>query len=293
MDNRISELKEKLDRLLRSKKFLIGMLIIGLIIFIYPLISNYYYNLKQKNYANEYEKNIKGMSNEEIEKILNQAHNFNTNLFINGGLDILSESKYKYIIDSKKDKTYPSFFDDNELIATVEIPKIKTSLPIFVGVEDEILKKGSGFKLPSSLPVGGKSTHSILTAHRGLPESRLFRDLDQLKDGDIFFIKILGQTLAYKTDDKAIVLPSDFSRLNINEDKDEITLLTCHPYTINSHRLLVKGHRVEYNDTIKDIAKKQQRDNIWKLFFERYKEYIYGLLIFFIVFGIMRIKEKK
>ncbi|MDO5708474.1 MAG: class C sortase [Andreesenia angusta] len=285
--------KNRLDNILRSRKFLIAMLILGLLILIYPLISNLYYNIKQENHINEYDKLIEGMNEAEIKKIFESAYEFNSELYYRGGKDILSEPKFSYIEESKRDNTYPEYFDNDKLIARVEIPKIKTKIPIYVGVEEDILKRGCGFMLPSTLPVGGYDTNSVITAHRGLPENRLFRDLDQLKNEDIFFIKILGKTLAYKVNKKEIIKPTDFSKLSIEDGEDEVTLLTCHPYTINSHRLIVKGHRVEYNEEIEKEAKKQKDDNFWQLFFAKYKEYIYGILIFLIISGIVKIKEKK
>lgn len=133
--------------------------------------------------------------------------------------------------------------DDTEIMAYIDIPAIDCSLPIYHGTQDAVLQVGAGHIEGSSLPVGGESSHCVLTGHCGLPSAKLFTDLDQLTEGDTFMIHTLNRTLTYEVDQISIVEPTDLSLLQIEEGKDYCTLVTCTPYGINSHRLLVRGHR--------------------------------------------------
>ena len=136
------------------------------------------------------------------------------------------------------------------MMGYISIPKIDVRIPIYHGTSSDILQKGVGHLEGSSLPIGGDSTHAILSAHRGLPSSRLFTDLDQLKDGDVFYIYILDEVLAYKVNQILVTEPSETEALEIVNGKDYITLVTCTPYAVNTHRLLVRGERIEYNKQI-------------------------------------------
>ncbi|EGL35415.1 sortase family protein [Parvimonas sp. oral taxon 110 str. F0139] len=162
-----------------------------------------------------------------------------------------------------------------ELIGHVEIPKIDENLPIYAGTSEDILQKGAGHLEGSSLPVGGEGTHSVITAHRGLPTAALFTKLDKLQKGDVFFIHNIQTVLAYEVDQILVVEPSDFSPILVESGKDYVTLLTCTPYMVNSHRLLVRGHRIEYTplDKAKNVSKRRS-------FF---RKYFYWLLMIFII----------
>ena len=140
----------------------------------------------------------------------------------------------------------------NEMLGHVEIPTIGQDLPIYAGTTDEVLEKGLGHLEGTSLPIGGTSTHAVVTGHRGLPNAKLFRNLDQLVEGDVFYIHNIEDTLAYQVDKIQVVDPSDFNPVLVEEGKDYATLLTCTPYMINSHRLLVRGHRIPYQAAIDD-----------------------------------------
>ena len=137
-----------------------------------------------------------------------------------------------------------------EKIGFVEIPKIDVNLPIYAGTSMEVLDKGCGHLEGTSLPVGGPSTHAVLTAHRGLPKAKMFRELDKLKEGDVFYVHNIQTVLAYKVDRIMTVEPSNFDPILVEEGKDYTTLLTCTPYMINSHRLLVRGHRIPYTPPV-------------------------------------------
>jgi len=150
------------------------------------------------------------------------------------------------------DKEYLKLLNPKEdgVMGYIKIPKIDVEIPIYHGTSNKVLQKGVGHFENSSLPVGGESTHSILSAHRGLPSSRLFTDLDQLEEGDMFYIYVLDKVLAYRVDQIKVVEPSNIENLKIVDNEDYITLVTCTPYAINTHRLLVRGTRVEYNEQV-------------------------------------------
>ena len=144
-----------------------------------------------------------------------------------------------------KDKTYQSLLDSgNGVMGTIRIPKISVDLPIYHGTSEEALASGAGHLYGTSLPVGGKSTHSVITGHRGLVEALMFTRLDEMRNGDFFYIEVMGETIGYRVDRISVIKPTDTSRLKITPGEDRVTLMTCTPYGVNTHRLLVSGHRV-------------------------------------------------
>ncbi|HFR3476342.1 TPA: class C sortase, partial [Streptococcus suis] len=142
---------------------------------------------------------------------------------------------------------YARMLEVEEMIGSISIPKIDVDLPIYAGTSEDILQRGAGHLEGSSLPVGGKSTRAVITAHRGLPQARLFTELNKLKKNDVFYITNIKETLAYKVESIQVIEPDEVSALSIQEGRDLVTLLSCTPYMINSHRLLVTGHRIAYN----------------------------------------------
>ena len=142
--------------------------------------------------------------------------------------------------------------DNNGMMGYIEIPKLQSTLPIYHGTDEGTLQRNIGHLSGSSVPVGGESTHSVLSGHRGLPSAKLFSDLDKLTEGDQFVLRVLNETLTYEVDQILIVLPDEMDSLRIEEGKDQCTLVTCTPYGVNSHRLLVRGHRIE-NGAASDI----------------------------------------
>lgn len=146
---------------------------------------------------------------------------------------------------SKKDKEYQSLLNTgNGVMGTIKVPKQSINLPIYHGTSEEALASGAGHLYGTSLPVGGKSTHSVITGHRGLVEALMFTRLDEVKEGDFFYIEVMGETLGYKVDRISVILPDDTSKLKIVPGEDRATLMTCTPYGVNTHRLLISGHRV-------------------------------------------------
>ena len=202
-------------------------------------MSNLWNQAHQSRAIATYSKQVEKLDDSENKKMLKAARKYNKSL--------LKKSDHWKL--SKKDKKkYESLLDvsGTGIMGYIEVPKIDCSLPIYHGTDEGALQIAIGHLEGSSLPVGGKNTHCVLSGHRGLPSARLFTDLDQMEEGDLFYLHVLGQTLAYKVDQIKVVLPEDTDDIQIVEGKDYVTLLTCTPYGINSHRLLVRGERTDY-----------------------------------------------
>lgn len=222
-----------------STIFIILIFLVGLGFISYPTVSNLWNQAHQSKAIATYSKQVEKLDDSENKKMLKAARKYNKSL--------LKKSDHWKL--SKKDKKkYESLLDvsGTGIMGYIEVPKIDCSLPIYHGTDEGALQIAIGHLEGSSLPVGGKSTHCVLSGHRGLPSARLFTDLDQMEEGDIFILNILGRKLAYEVDQIKVVLPEEMSDLEIEEGKDLCTLVTCTPYGINTHRLLVRGHRTEY-----------------------------------------------
>lgn len=216
---------------------------IGLLVLSYPALSNFVNEIHLKNTIKNYSQEIKSTSNEEIIADIKAADDYNT--------DLINESvpeSFAKRMGVKNDKEYESLLDvdGSGVMAYIDVPSIDVSLPIYHYTTTEILKNGAGHLFGSSLPVGGRNTHAVITAHRGLPSAKMFTDLDQLEKGDKFFIKVLGKTLTYQVDHIKTVKPDETKELGIVKGEDYTTLVTCTPYGSNTHRLLVRGHRIPY-----------------------------------------------
>lgn len=233
----------------KNIKFIaIGLLMLaGLSLLLYPLVSNTWNNYRQTQLISSYEEAIvvadeNGQIDYESEVLM--ANTYNTNLLP----CILPDSFATAEAAEEEDEEYMSCLNLNGdgIMGYVQIPKIGIKIPIFHGTSDEVLQIGAGHLEGSSLPIGGESTHSVLSAHRGLPSASLFTDLDLMKEGDHFYINVLDETLAYEVDQILTVEPVDTTALVVEDGKDLVTLLTCTPYGVNTQRLLVRGHRVDY-----------------------------------------------
>lgn len=216
---------------------LILMFLAGLSLLLYPTVSDYWNSMHASQAVANYAEKVKDLSREQYDKMLQEAKAYNKTLAQSGG---------GYTLSKRQEAAYESILDvtGTGIMGYIEIPTIHISLPIYHGIEDSVLQIAVGHLEWSSLPVGGKSTHCVLSGHRGLPSAKLFTNLDQLVEGDTFVIRVLDEVLTYEVDQILIVEPSDVSALTIEEGKDLCTLVTCTPYGINSHRLLVRGHRV-------------------------------------------------
>ncbi|MEE0957788.1 MAG: class C sortase [Ruminococcus sp.] len=232
------------------KKFipiLIIMLIFlaGVGILSYPLISSVVNNIEMRNASNVYVEKAKEMEPANIKKQFDEANIYNKSLIDNVILtDPFDEEAYKRI-GERYTKTFNT--GPNGLIGYIKIPKINVNLPIYHGTSLHVLAMGAGHLENTSLPVGGKGTHSVISAHSAYPTETFFDYLTDMKKGDNFYIYVLDRVLQYEVDDINVVLPNDTSNLFIEHDKDYVTLVTCTPYSVNTHRLLVRGKRVPYN----------------------------------------------
>ncbi len=218
---------------------------VGLSVLFYPTIADQYNRRVQSHAIAEYEYVLEEMSEEKRKEILNEAREYNSELAK------LSFPFVKY----NEIQNYESVLDisGNGLIGHISIPLINVELPIYHGCSESVLGFAVGHLEGSSFPVGGESTHAVISAHRGLATARLFTDLDELSEGDYFTITVLDEALTYQVDKISIVLPDETEQLNIVEGKDYVTLVTCTPYGINSHRLLVRGVRTD-NQSEKSVA---------------------------------------
>lgn len=225
-----------------STIFIILIFLVGLGFISYPTVSNLWNQAHQSRAIATYSKQVEKLDDSENKKMLKAARKYNKSL--------LKKSDH-WKLSKKEKKKYESLLDvsGTGIMGYIEVPKIDCSLPIYHGTDEGALQIAIGHLEGSSLPVGGKSTHCVLSGHRGLPSARLFTDLDQMEDGDTFILNILGHKLAYEVDQIKVVLPEEMSDLEIKEGKDLCTLVTCTPYGINTHRLLVRGHRVKYVET--------------------------------------------
>ena len=233
------------DRLKKNLPFAL-IFLLGLLIFAYPLISQKYYEIESGNEVVEFRKETESIDKEEVKRRMDLARAYNDTLDPSRLSDPFTEE------EKAGRKEYARMLEVNEMLGHVEIPRIGQDLPIYAGTTDEVLEKGLGHLEGTSLPIGGTSTHAVVTGHRGLPNAKLFRNLDQLVEGDVFYIHNIEGTLAYQVDKIQVVDPSDFNPVLVEEGKDYATLLTCTPYMINSHRLLVRGHRIPYQAAIDD-----------------------------------------
>ena len=239
-----------------SNGVLVLIFLAGLSLLLYPTVSDYWNSLGQSRAITEYAAAVSGMDKEKYDRILKEAREYN---------QALAAGPVYYNLSDEERKVYESQLDvsDNGVIAYIEIPKIHCSLPIYHGTEEGILQKAIGHIEWTSLPVGGESTHCVLSGHRGLPSARLFTDLDLLQEGDRFILRVMDEVLTYEVDQIRTVLPEELKDLQIVEGQDYCTLVTCTPYGVNSHRLLVRGHRVpndENADNIRVTADAMQID---------------------------------
>lgn len=226
--------------------FLVLMLFAGLSLLLYPTVSNYWNSLHQSRAIAAYVEQVTQIDNETFDQLREQARAYNRTLV---------GKAYRYDMTRQEREEYLGLLNvsENGIIGYIEIPGIHCELPIYHGTDADALQIGVGHIEGSSLPVGGESTHCAISGHRGLPSAKLFSDLDKLTVGDRFSLRVLDDTLTYEVDQIHTVLPGEMDELEIVEGEDYCTLVTCTPYGVNTHRLLVRGHRVE-NSTDKEPA---------------------------------------
>lgn len=258
--------------------------LLGFLIMLYPLVSRFYYRIEANEQVTDFEDGKKNLSEEEILKRMELALAYNESLN-----NVVSEDPYAKNRLDRGRAEYARMLEIHERIGHVEIPKINEDLPIYAGTSEDVLQKGVGHLEGTSLPIGGNSTHTVLTAHSGLPEARLFTDLSKLEIGDKFYIHNIQTTLCYQVDQIKVVTPDVIDDLLIVEGHDYATLLTCTPIMINTHRLLVRGHRVDY---VKEVEEKTIMENKKNYI---YKNLFYAslVLIFIMLILILKLRKRK
>jgi sortase A len=225
---------------------LVLIFIVGLSLLLYPTVSDYWNSFHQTRAIASYVKAVEGLSKEEQEKMWAKAEAYNKKLVKQGtkwDLNLQERIEYNSILD----------ITGTGIMGYIYIPSIRVSLPIYHGVDEGVLQIATGHLPGTTLPVGGTGTHCVISGHRGLPTAKLFTNLDQLQEGDLFIFYILDKTLTYKVDQILIVDPEDLSALERQPGKDLCTLVTCTPYGVNSHRLLVRGHRIENQNEFANV----------------------------------------
>ena len=217
---------------------LIAAFFIGALLLLYPTISDFWNSFHQSRAIASYAEQVADLDENAYDRLWEDARIYNKTL---------GDRMNRFVMAEEQKKAYAALLNiaDNGVMGYIEIPKVRCNLPIYHGSYESFLQVSIGHVPGSSLPVGGESTHCVLSGHRGLPSAKLFTNLDELETGDVFMLRVLDETLTYEVDQIRTVLPNELGDLAIVEGEDYCTLVTCTPYGINSHRLLVRGHRVE------------------------------------------------
>jgi sortase A len=236
------KIKKKLPNIIFGLIFLVGVAVL-----LYPSVSNYINSKHQSRAISNYEELLNTITEEDYSKFWQEAYRYNEELVtkpLSFNLSEEEKAEYKKILDPT----------GTGIMGYIEIENIGVNLPIYHGTEESVLQVGIGHLEGTSFPTGTTSTHAVLSGHRGLPSSKLFSDLDQMIVGDMFLLHIMDQTFAYQVDNISIVLPEEANSLSIINDKEYVTLVTCTPYGVNTHRLLVRAKRVDYNEEVRLIV---------------------------------------
>lgn len=270
--------KGKLMKKHISNVIAIIIFICGLSLLLYPIISNFWNDLHQTKAINSYIEKVDELDRETYERLLKEANDYNKTL--------IGQS----IVNNPDEEIYNSILNVNDgQIGYIQIPKINLSLPIYHGTSEEVLQIGIGHVANSSFPTGEIGTHTVLLGHRGLPTTKLFTDLPKLEIGDIFYITVFDRKISFEVDEIKVVEPNELENIIVEEDQTYATLVTCTPYAINSHRLLVRGHKVEINEQDVEVIKNNNYIYIW----------LFIMIIILLIIGIFLIiylkkkKEKK
>ena len=226
--------------------FLVLLLLAGVSLLLYPSLSDYWNSMHQTRAIASYAETVSQLDTAQYDEMWKAAQDYNRSL---------AQRETAFALTDEQKAAYESLLDVSGLgvMGYIEIPEIDCSLPIYHGTEESVLQIAVGHLDWTSLPVGGASTHCVLSGHRGLPSAKLFTNLDKLVEGDVFMLRVLDEVLTYEVDQILIVEPQDVAALQIVEGKDYCTLVTCTPYGVNTHRLLVRGHRIENIEEAKAV----------------------------------------
>lgn len=261
----------------------------GLLVLNYPVISTVYNQLNQGEVLAVYDEDLEKMRHEELAEQRRQAQEYNEKLVSSGA--VLQDA---FSTEKEEDPEYMNLLSVNEngVMGSIEIPKIHVYLPIYHGTSSDVLRNGVGHMEGTSLPIGGESTHAVLTGHRGLPQAELFTDLDQIEEGDVFYIYILKETLAYEVREVEVVSPENVDSLAVQEGKDLVTLVTCTPYGINSHRILVHAERIPYEGEAVDTQKAVRQNLMDWLLQQKSVLLTIAIFVLLILYGIIRLLRR-
>ncbi len=237
MDNKNEQLKKKKRRSAIANVILVAILLLGIGIIAYPTFSDWWNSFHQSRIIASYASAVENIDTELIDAMIGEAREYNAEI---------PQRSNPYVLSEEEKADYFSLLDisGTGVMGYIQITDIGVNLPIFHGTEESVLQTAIGHLEWTSLPVGGEWTHCVVSGHRGLPSARLFTDLDKLRENDTFTVTVLNQTLTYEVDQIRIVLPEETEELMLSEGEDLFTLVTCTPYGINTHRMLVRGHRI-------------------------------------------------
>ena len=248
--------------------------VIALAILLYPLVSTWYNGRHQSEIQTQYQQMLEQADDTRIRNAWDHAHAYNKT--IRPGTTMMNSFSEDALANAAADYHSQLNLTGDGIMGYIKIPSIRVDLPIYHGTEDMTLEKGVGHLLGTSLPVGGESTHTVLTGHSGMAGKKMFSDVLQMRVGDVFYLEVLGETIAYQVDQIKTVLPHDTSYLGIQEDQDHCTLVTCTPFGVNTHRLLVRGVRIPYEEAeqiVEDTRDEKTPMSKWE------QEYIKGIFI--------------
>ena len=267
----------------KSNWFFKLVFVLGFLILMYPQVSRLYYRVQSTQEVAAFEEGKAALSDEEIKKRMALARDFNDSLVNQNMEDPYSKARH-----DRGRAEYARMLEVHEQIGHIQIPTIDLDIPIRAGTSEEVLQTSAGHLEGTSLPIGGNSTHTVITAHSGLPTAKLFTDIKDLKKGDRFYIHNIAETLAYEVDQIKVIEPSNFKDLVVVSGHDYATLLTCTPIGINTHRLLVRGHRVPYDKAVDDqFVADNRKDLLYK-----YAFIAVVLLILLLAYGSWKYQKK-
>jgi sortase A len=253
---------------------------------LYPTVSDMWNRYRQSLLIADYQNAVQDLSEKDYDQIWKDAEDYNKNHTVNNIVDAFDEE------DRDLTHPYDTLLNPNQdgIMGYLQIPKIQVKLAIYHGTNSDVLEKGVGHMEGTSLPIGGENTHAALSGHRGLPSARLFTDLDQMAEGDVFYITVLDKILEYQVDQILVVDPSDSSALAIVPGEDHVTLVTCTPYAVNTHRLLVRGTRIEYDGALDEADNSSPVSDLMDTFTlrERIVLLVAGVIIVIILILIIR-----
>ena len=248
--------------------------LLALGITLYPIISTRYNEQHQSEIHTAYQEQVEQADTSALDEARASAAAYNES--IQPGVQLMDAFSQEAILSASEDYASQLNITGSGIMGYIQIPAIGVDLPIYHGTDDATLEKGVGHLLGSSLPVGGESTHAVLTAHSGMASQKMFSDLDLLNQGDVFYLDVLGETMAYQVDQIKTVLPYDTTYLGITEGGDHCTLVTCTPFGVNTHRLLVRGTRIPYEEAeliVEETTPEELPESTWE------QEYIKGICI--------------